>query len=514
MTRNYAYRMLDDAVRLWPQREALVHDGQRWSYARLERTVRSWAGTLRTLIRPGGDVALLCGNQPELVAVQLAAHLLGCRFVAISPAVSPEATDRILRDIAPQVLVLDATLFPDRAAELREAARPRHLLSLGPAPFGQDLLAAPPPPHGDREQAAPGELVRTVFLTSGTTGQPKAVQHGHELYRSLRALIGERGLVTPGERRLVCTPPAYISGHFVLPTLMSGGTLVLHNGFDAAAVQALAAERINVLLVNTVILDRFLAEPGFTGAQLPHLRRIQYGAARCSPRRLGEAIERFGPVLQQVYGLTEAGVVSLLQPEDHDPARPRLLASVGFPVPGVRVDIHQDDGQPVATGQRGEVCVQSPVVRESRLGIGSGSRPLDGPGGWLRTGDLGYLDDDGRLHIIERIKDLILEARTGLRVWLGEVEEALHSHPSVHSAAVVGVPAVGSGEWVRAVVIPVAGADPDTEELRAHVRQVLRYEPAVPDRIRVIDSLPLTATGKVDKQALRRALSTQGGEEG
>ncbi|WP_197287865.1 AMP-binding protein [Streptomyces apocyni] len=503
--RHYAIELLDDAVDRWPGREALVGRGVRWSYADLASSVRSVAATLGSLVAPGEDVAVLSGNRPEYVAVQLAVHLLGCRLVAVSPAISDQAMEQNLRSIRPAALVFDPLRHTARAERLNAVVQPRHLLSLGPCETGVDLLARPENRLEAARAWAGADAVKTVFLTSGTTGYPKPVVHGHGLYALISSLVGEGGLVAAGERRLVCTPLTFIGSHFFLPTLMSGGTLVLHEGFDAGEVlETIAAERINVILLPTVMLDQLADHPGLAEADLSTLRRIQYGASRPSPPRVRVALKRFGPILQQVYGMTEAGPVSLLQPADHHPADPHRLGSAGYPVPGVRVKIRHDSGREALPGETGEVLVHSRGVMEGYLDRTVTPTVREG---WLHTGDLGHVDADGRLFVVERLKDVILHAGTGLRVWSREVEEVLLGHPAVHAAAVIGIPAEANGEWVHAVVVAAPGAVIDAHALRAHALAVLGQELMVPAHFHVVDALPLTAMGKIDKAALRQRYS-------
>ncbi|MDH6142423.1 fatty-acyl-CoA synthase [Kitasatospora sp. GP30] len=505
--RHYAAALLDDAVGRWPAREALVGRGLRWSYAELASTVRGLAAALGGLVAPGEDVAVLSGNRPEYLALQFAVHLLGCRLVVVPPAISSQAMEQSLRGIRPAALVFDPQGHTDLAERLNAVAAPRHLLSLGPCRTGVDLLAelttqAAQPPPATTWAETDADAVKTVFLTSGTTGYPKPVVHGHGLYTVLSSLLGDTGLAAPGERRLVVTPLTFISGHFCLPTLMSGGTLVLHERYDAgAALAAIAAEHIGTILLTNVMLDQLLDHPRLAETDLSSLRRIQYGASRPSPRRVRLALQRFGPILQQLYGMTEAGPVSLLQPADHDPTDADRLASAGYPVPGVRLAVRREDGSAAAPGELGEVLVRGSGVMEGYVDPAVPAAVRDG---WLHTGDLGRLDPDGRLHVVERLKEVILHAGTGLRVWSREVEEVLLGHPTVRAAAVIGIPAETHGEWLHAVVVPAPGAVVDEQALRAHVFAVLGQESMVPARIHAVEAFPLTAMSKVDKAALRQ----------
>ncbi|MER5633764.1 class I adenylate-forming enzyme family protein [Streptomyces nitrosporeus] len=507
---SYADTLLRDAAARWPEREALVHHGRRWSYGRLRRATLECATVLRSLpVEPGESVAILSGNRPEFIAVQLAVHLIGFRLLLIRPSMPRRDMERHMRGSRPAVLVFEAA-HADTARAL--SGWSRHLLSLGPGTDDEPLF-----PHHEVGSVhgpvtdAGSDRVRTVLFTGGTTGESRRVVHSHGLYDSLRALVGSEGLATPGERRLVCTPLAHVSGHFVLPTLMSGGTLVLHDAFDPAEVlREIAAERIETLLLYTGFLERLLNDPGLSRADCSTLRRIGYGADPTDPRILRRAMDHFGPVMQQLYGLTEAGVVSLLQPADHDLERPGLLTSAGRPAPGVSVEIRDGSRRAVARGEVGQIWARGPGVMDGYDDLPETEQPLDD--GWLLTGDLGYFGAAGHLFVLDREADAIVHGGTGQSVSPAQVTGALLDHPAVVSAAVFGTPLPGGGESVRAVVVPVEGARLDPDDVRAHVLALLGRPHMVPDRVDMVARLPRTALGKVDRVALRRAVADEEGQ--
>jgi fatty-acyl-CoA synthase len=508
---NYVAALMRAAGERWARREALVYGDQRWTYAQLRETVYRFAAFLRTLsVRAGDGVVVLSGNRPELVALQLAVHLIGCRFALIALDQARPAQEMFVRECRPAVLIFD----PGCAAPVEALARvaaPRHLLSLGPASLGRDLLAgarAQDDASHLGEAAAPTELVRTLLCTGGSTGSPKGVVHTHSLYDAMSALVGEQGIVMPGERWLVCTKMTHMSGHFAVPTLMSGGTLIVHDEFDPGAVlRTVAAERITALLLISTMLNQILEHPDLAETDCSTVQRIGYGAAPTPPQLLRQALARFGPVLQQIYGLTETGVVSLLQPADHLSDRPQVLSCAGRAIPGVELEIRNERGDQLPAGRVGEVWVRSPGMMAGYLGPPTLTQEvLDD--GWLRTGDLGSLDPEGFLFLAGRMKEVILHHSAGTHVYPRIIEDALVGHPSVRSAAVLGLPTNGSdsGERVHAVIVTHDGHTADTTALRAHVRTTLGQDHMVPEAIDIVDELPLTPMGKVDKKTLKNAL--------
>jgi fatty-acyl-CoA synthase len=230
------------------------------------------------------------------------------------------------------------------------------------------------------------------------------------------------------------------------------------------------------------------------------LRTLTYGGCQASPSRLADAVRAFGPVLVQGYGQNEAGGISVLTPEDHDPLRPDRLRSAGKVLPGVEVAIRDSAGRDLPTGEHGEICVRSPMVME-----GYWKQPeLTAEvlrDGWLHTGDVGHLDGEGYLTIVDRLKDMIVVV--GGHVYTTELEDLLNTHPDVLQSAVFGVRDADHAERVHAVVVRAPGSGVDDRELCAMVRSArgAMYEPA---RVTFTDALPLTDAGKPDKKELRR----------
>jgi fatty-acyl-CoA synthase len=230
------------------------------------------------------------------------------------------------------------------------------------------------------------------------------------------------------------------------------------------------------------------------------LEMILYGGSPIAPDRLAEAVARYGPVFLQLYGQVEAPqAVTTLQPEDHDPSRPHLFSSCGRPTPTTEVVLLGDDGTEVATGEIGELCVRGRIVMD-----GYWKRPEETrqalSDGWLHTGDLARIDEEGYLYIVDRKKDMIITG--GFNVFSREVEDVLMSHPEVTAAAVIGLPNPQWGETVVAIVVPKPGASPTESQLREFVRAA-KGPVHAPKQVIMAESLPLTGLGKPDKKQIR-----------
>ena len=235
-------------------------------------------------------------------------------------------------------------------------------------------------------------------------------------------------------------------------------------------------------------------------ADLSAIESIIYASAPMSPTRLKEALELFGQVMMQCYGQTECIHLTMLRKEDHRLDKPERLASCGRPPAGIRMALLDEDGQEVAQGEIGEVCVRGQPVMQ-----GYWQRPDQTEetlrGGWLHTGDLAYCDEEGFVYLVDRAKDMIISG--GFNVYPREVEDVLTAHPAVAMAAVIGVPDEKWGEKVLAVIVTRAGESVDAEALVALVKDKKGAVQA-PKQVDFVDSLPQTALGKTDKKALRQ----------
>jgi fatty-acyl-CoA synthase len=271
-------------------------------------------------------------------------------------------------------------------------------------------------------------------------------------------------------------------------------------GFDPEKFLAtIAREKINTTLMVPTMIYVMLDHPVLAKTDMSSLELVLYGASPMSPSRLVEGLERIGPVFSQLYGQTECYPASVLRKADHDARRPELFASCGFPVASCNVSLRDEDNNEVKQGEAGEICVQGPHTME-----GYWKKPEQTAeafkGGWLHTGDIARADERGYLYIVDRKKDMIVSG--GFNIFPREVEDVLSSHPDVAMAAVIGVPDAKWGEAVTALVVAKPGAKPSAEVLTQLVKD-RKGGTHAPKKIEIVDALPLTAVGKVDKKVLR-----------
>ncbi|MFD7104083.1 AMP-binding protein [Streptomyces celluloflavus] len=501
---NYVEENLD----VWgavPDRVVLVHGERRITGEALRNLIYKMARALRNQgVCRGRTVTLLCGNGPEGIAAGYAAGLLGCRVSHLDSTLSAKAQADIVEFLETSALIVDPRCA-DQAAAVMERTPVRVVFTLGPASMGTDLLEL-----AARESAgAFGGLTKAhdvclIRQTGGTTGVSKAVLRTFADTACFRDLL-------PRERephvQLVCSTLAHGVGMLADHVLRDGGTLVLLESFDAATVlSTIERERITYLSLIPPLLYQLLDHPDLGRTDLSSLRCIYYGGCTVSPARLAEAVARFGPVLEQFYGLTEAGPISSLPPEDHDPAHPERLASAGKVRNGVEVVIRDAKGRDLPPGQRGEICVRSPFIMR-----GYWKRPdLTAEvlrDGWLHTGDIGYLDSGGYLTVTGRSNDLIKAVEAESAVSAVEMERILDAHPHIRQSAVFSVWDRDNLERIHAAVVLEPGRSAVTGELRTMVHDALGEQYDLAD-VMYVDALPLTGAGKPDKERLRRRAST------
>ncbi len=357
---------------------------------------------------------------------------------------------------------------------------------------------APAPGLGDDDEC-------NIIYSSGTTGLPKGIVHTHRR-RLDWAYDLAIALRYHGGARTLCSLGLYSNISWVgfLCTLLAGGTVVVMRAFEPRALlETIQRERISHGAMVPIQFQRLLELPDFARYDLGSLRSLMCCGSPLVPALKAEAIRRFGCELIELYGLTE-GVITTLAPEDVE----RKLASVGKPLLGTDLRIIGSDDREVQPGESGEI-----VGRGRILMAGYHNRPdatqeatwSDEQGRrWLRTGDIGRLDEEGFLYIVDRKKDMILSG--GQNVYPADIETVMLGHPDVAEIAVIGVPSEKWGETPLAVVVPRAGARPDPAALTAWTNERVGRQQRICGVV-LRDSLPRNPNGKILKRELRAELA-------
>lgn len=497
----------------FPDRDAVIYHQQRLSYSQARELTLRLAQALRhSGLKAGDGVTLYTGNRADAMLTQLAVHLIGGRIIFIPPELSTSERVAFVRGAESVAFIFDPAA--ESAAETVTLVEPRLALSFGPAAHSEDLLAlAARMPATAPTPVATTEQISTLFYTGGATGLPKMVLHRHPYYDGLVYGGAARKAEIPHPHRfLVCSPISHTSGHvFFLMTLLAEGSVILTDRFDAAEVIAITQrERVTSLFLVPPMICELLDHPDLPPEGLPSLARLHYGGGPTNPVRIQQALHRLGPVMRQSYAMTEVSAITVLEPADHDESVPGRLTSCGRPLaPFVEVSVRTEAGEEAATGEVGEVCARGSVVMAEYWNNPQATAQAMRDG-WFRTGDLGRFDDEGFLHLVDRLNGVIITGRVSAGVYYTNVysqllEDVLTRHPGVSSAAAVGLPDPVYGEGVHVVCTVRPGAAVDVGELKKRVVEELGpvYEPL---SVTFVDSLPLTPIGKIDKRALRRLL--------
>ncbi len=500
--------LLAEPVARSPGRTALVFNERETSYRELGLRVATLARELKQRVPRGGIVASALANSPECVVTAFAAFAAGLRYAPLNPFYGRSELAALFAVQAPDIIVHNrdsAVVAQGLAGDTGGTA----LLELdATAPFeddGSDPAAAIVSVSPDLSPDEPALLI----FTGGTTGLSKAVEHSHAgMVFSVRAHCTGWELRYDVERILDVAPLFHIwgFGFATLAPLYLGSTLILLPRYQPEQVlQQLQRQRATVFAGGPApIYAGLLASPGFPDADLSHLTLALTGGSPC-PQPLREAwLRKVGTPLLEGWGMSEGAPLAF-----NWRAREQRPSSVGHPAPGIElklVDV-SDPSRPVATGEPGEVCVRGPqVMRGYRLQEHPAETGLDAEG-WLHSGDIGHLDQDGYLYLVDRKKEMILVG--GYNVYPRQVEDHLRQHPDVAEVAVVGNPDPQLGENPYAFVVPRRGASIDVDALLVWCQQTLvKYKRPV--GIQVLDELPRTGAAKLDKRRLREILRGTG----
>lgn len=483
---------------------ALVYGDRRSSAGELLDRVYRLAHALARRVGPGDVVALLGGNSPEILTARWALNLLGVGVTQPHSGQSAQVQATIVDDVGAALVLVDPAALPG-AVQVVERAAPVTTLGIGTngpdgtAPWPDLLAETAGESTGPLSGRARPSDVQQIRHTGGTTGNPKGIAYtfGHHLRaaRLHHPLADHR----PGVM-LLCTPSAHAGGGVADRMLVRGGTVVLQEGFDAGAVlAAIERERVTDTWLLPPLIYRLLDHPDLEETDLSSLRNVIYGGAQANPTRMAEAVRRIGSVFSQVYGQTEAGGISVLTTQEHE--RPELLGTAGRPMPSTELAFCDEHGNPLPAGERGELWVRTGTEMD-----GYWRRPdltaetiVDG---WVRTGDVAFLDEDGYLHLVDRVKDMIVVV--GGHVYTTELEDTLMAHAGVRQAAVFGASDDDGSEAVFAAVVP--RDDGPTESELGRLVERRRGPMYVPRTISFVEQIPLTDVGKTDKKALRAQL--------
>ena len=497
---------MDNAVRLvwrWAEEtpDALVlREGERsWTYAQLRAGVRGAMAELAGRgVGPGDRVLVVVPTSAEFVLTYHAVLALGATAVTVNPLCTQRELAHFVDD-AGCTFALGWREDSEAVTATAEAAGiPLWLLEPGSVTLGGDVEPA----------EVAGDDAAVLLYTSGTTGAPKGAVLTHANLLACGASLAEALNQTSDDRMGTALPLFHVFGQaaVMFTCFTFGASLSLQRPFDPAALLRMAADqRLTGLAGVPTMWNAMLhAETDVTAEELTELRLASSGGAAL-PLEVAKAFrERFGATVLDGYGLSETAGASTFNREEH----PRKEMSVGRALPGGKLAILDEDRNHLPPGEVGEVAVSGPYVMREYWNRPEATAAVR-HGEWFLTGDLGRMDEDGDLWIVDRKKDLVI--RGGYNVYPREVEEVLYGHPDIREVAVIGVPDERLGEEIAAVVTPQPGVTISASALRGWLEErVAAYK--VPRIYQFVDELPKGPTGKIMKRAIDRSDTATEGE--
>ncbi|ALC11760.1 long-chain-fatty-acid--CoA ligase [Sphingopyxis sp. 113P3] len=475
------------------------------SFAELDAKSNRVANALiASTIVPGDRVSVLSKNHDAWYPLFFGTARSRACLAPINCRLAAGEIAFILGDAAPKLLFVGEDFFETALAAIAQLDSPPRLIALyGAHPAFESLDAwlgdAPAQPPADEPQLADDVL---QLYTSGTTGRPKGVVLANRNYRRFLEMASEVDgfAYDEDDTVMIVMPLFHVAGTNVsFSGLAQGGRLVLVKDFAAPdAIRMLTEERVAHAFLAPAMIQMMLQQPEAADGDYSHLRSIAYGASPIAEDVLRRARATFSCDFVQFYGMTEsAGGGSYLSPTAHD--LPGKLTSCGKPWPQTEMAILDGEGRPLGDDEIGEIAIRGDIVMKEYWNRPEATREtvIDG---WLHTGDVGYRDADGFYFVHDRIKDMIVSG--GENVYPAEVESAIMGCPGVADVAVIGVPDDKWGEAVKALIVPVNGAEPDPGAVIAWARERIAAYKA-PKSVDFLDALPRNPSGKVLRRELR-----------
>ena len=501
---------------------AIYYQEREISFAEhLKRCERVAAGLAALGLKKQDRVAVMCQNRPEFLEIYGAGELAGYIIATVNFRLAAAEVEGILRSSEPKVVFFEDQ-YSDIFSELKEKLDfVEHFICIGEAPAWSEQYERFLPATAAAVTAAiaPDDILHLIF-TSGTTGKPKGAMRSHRAEACAAELLATELGLNIDDRLQLMMPMFHVGARWLqMAAQMRGAAIVLHYRFDPPEViKEMERSRVTMTHMAPTMVQMVLDTPDIDRYDLSSLHTVCYSAAPMPVPLLKRGVNKFGKVFLQLYAMTESAGGTTLHRHQHilDGSEKEMarLGSIGQAARGVEVRIVDDAGNPVPLGEPGEIAVKNDAIMS---GYWNNSIATIGVlrDGWYLTGDMGRMDEDGFVYLVDRKKDMIISG--GENVYSREVEEAIASHPAIADCAVMGIPDPKWGEAVHAVVVCAKGLSVSEEELIAHCRTLIaNYKK--PRSVAFVDALPRLASGKIDKKQLRQetraALAAVAGTQG
>ena len=500
--------MLDNNAWKYPDDTAFVWEDRRVTHAQFHVRVSKLANALRRLgLKRQDRVGILSQNNLEFQEVYGACEISGFICATVNWRLAIPEMVYIINDGAPKVLIFEAAYAGTVLAMKDQLKTVEHFVCIGGGEFGEsyDTLVESGDASGVPFRPRPDDIAFLIY-TSGTTGRPKGVMLGQGGQVAAAEILGSDQRNSPADRLLIMMPLFHIGAKIIqLAQHWRAGAVYVQKGFEPQAIlECIEREKITVTHMAPTMVQTLLESPAIEqGADLSSLRMIVYAAAPMPIPVLKKGLKMLGPVFQHQFGQTEGIGTTLLahqhRPDGTDRDR-EILTSVGQASPRVNVRIVDDNGDGLPVGEVGEILLTSPGVMKGYWNNTAATIETLRDG-WVHTGDVGRLDAEGYLYLVDRKKDMIISG--GENIYSREVEEAVITHDAVSEVAVIGVPDAKWGEAVKAVVVLRSGMSATAQDLIDHCR-ILIASYKRPRHVEFVDEIVKLPSGKIDKVRLRK----------
>ncbi len=498
--------VINKNAQIYSDKTAFIFENKRYTFKQVNQRVNSLINALASMgVRKGDRVGLLAYNCAQYFEVFNIAKAGRICVLLNYRSVGRELV-YLINNSEANTLILEKefvnTILPIR----HELTGVKNFICLDAAVDNmasyEQLISSFPPDEPVDEVEADDPC--TLFYTSGTTGRPKGAIHTHKSLLAEAAAVGQN--FTPDDIALCVMPFFHVAGSaaYLFPAFAYGATIVVHKKFDETAVlETIEREKVTYTCLVPAMIIRLLEHPDLDKHDLSSLRTIAYTGAPMPFEALKRGIEHFGKIFVQLLGQTETLNLTILEKEDHNiegsAKEIKRLESVGKPPGEGELRIVDGQGHDVPVGEVGEIIARSDRIMKEYWKLPKETAETI-KGGWLYTGDMGRMDEDGYIYIVDRKKDMIISG--GENIYSREVEEVLYTHPAVQEAAVMGVPDEKWGESVKAVIVLREGMTATEDEIINFCKERLASYKK-PKSVEFWDSLPMTGSGKIMKNEIR-----------
>jgi acyl-CoA synthetase (AMP-forming)/AMP-acid ligase II len=502
-------RYITRSAKYFSGQPAMVFEGKRISYEEMDRETNRLARGFYALGMEKGDrVAIQAWNRPEIAETEVACYKAGMVRIPINARLSPAETFEILNNAEVKTILADRQHLEPLLESRQSLATVRHFIDLDGALPGvgsfEKFLAGSRDEGLEVEVGAEDPAVLTY--SSGTTGKLKGIMqsYGNRMAMIRKALMFPEVRIRPGDTFIHVGPITHVSGMLLMPLFFTGGCNLILNRFDLdLLLETIQREKVNYTMVVPAMINFLLAYPKATRFKYDSLKGIFYGAAPIAPARVEQAIDLFGPILFQGYGMSETtSFVTVLTASEHFAAlknNPARLGSCGRPVFETEVRVVNEKGEEVSPGEMGEITARGPDIMKGYYK----DPELTGKtivNGWIQSGDMAKVDEEGYIYIVDRKTEMIISG--GFNIYPSEIEQVLYRHPAVLEACVLGVPDDKWGEAIKAVVVLKKGESATEEALIEHCKGELSGFKK-PKSVDFVAELPKNPNGKIARKTVK-----------